>query len=120
MAKSKREEIAEEKEDGYEFELPDFDEKAFVRREVLGARATFVAVGLGLVAGLVAAAIWRWSSLPWQVGLLVLLVGTLAFRPTLQRLDYPEDVTSWRATFGSHFTLFFTGLAVWILAINVV
>lgn len=119
MAKSKRDEIADEKGDGYEFRLPDFDEKAFVRREVLSARASFVALGLGALAGVIAALLW-FLPIPWTVGWLPLLGAVLLLRPALTWLDYPDDITSVRATFGSMFMTFFTGLSVWILGINLV
>ncbi len=119
MAKSKREEAAEAKDDGYEFKLPDFDEKAFVRREVLGARASFIALGIGAGGGALAALLW--FVLPqslWYVGWLPILAASLGLRKVLQAMGYPEDLTSLRAAFGSMTMVFFTGLAVWILGVN--
>jgi hypothetical protein len=118
MSKSKREE-AEPGDAGYEFQLPEFDEGAFVRREVLGARAAFVALGLGAVGGALAAVLWLvMGGANWALGWIPILAAVLGFRPVLQALKYPEDVTSVRATFGSLFMILFTGLAVWIVGIN--
>jgi hypothetical protein len=119
MGKSKRDEIADGKDDGYEFKLPEFDEKAFVRREVLSARAAFVAVGIGAVAGVVSALVW--FALPrayWWLGFLPILGAAFGLRRVLAGLGYPEDVTAFRAAFGSMTMVFFTGLAVWILGVN--
>ena len=118
MAKSKREEAADAKDDGYEFQLPEFDEKAFVRREVLSARASFVALGLGAAAGVLSAVLWFVLPSLWYVGWLPILAAALGLRRVLQAMGYPEDVTALRAAFGSMTMVFFTGLAVWILGVN--
>lgn len=119
MPKSKRDEIAEDRDGGYEFQLPDFDEDAFVRREVLGARAAFIALGLGVVGGVLAAVLWRiLDGQRWGLGWIPILLAVLALRPVLTTLRYPADTTTPKALFGSFFMVFFTGLAVWILAIN--
>jgi hypothetical protein len=119
MAKSKREEKAEEKGDGYEFKLPEFDEKAFIRRELLSARASFYVLGLGTLAGVLATALYA-APIAWQWGWLPIVVGLVALRPILQALKFPEEVTSWKSLAGSFFMLFFTGLSVWILGVNVI
>lgn len=117
-AKSKREEVAEAKQEGdYEFKLPTFDEKAFIRREILSAKASFYTLGLGLAGGLVAVLLYA-APIGWQWGWLPILGSLVVARPMLQRLGFPEEVTSWKAMFGSFFMLFFTGLAVWILGVN--
>ena len=124
MAKSKRDEKAEEAQGDYEFKLPAFDERAFIRREVLGARASFLMVGLGVAAGLASALAWYLLPRPdtgdskWMLSWLPLPLSLLVLRPLLVRLNFPEDVTKARALFGSYFMVFFTGLAVWILVIN--
>ena len=123
MAKSKRDEKAEEAQGDYEFKLPAFDERAFIRREVLSARASFIMIGVGLVAGLVAALVWKVLGGPekgstWLWAWVPLFAAVAALRPVLVRMRFPEDVTKPRALLGSYFMVFFTGLAVWILAIN--
>lgn len=117
-AKSKREEAAEAKGEEYEFKLPHFDEKAFIRREKLSARASFFTLAVGLGAGVLAAATAAFP-VSWQWGWLPLLASVAILRPLLQRAKFPDDVTSWKAMIGNLFMLFFTGLAVWILGVNV-
>ncbi|MFA5861863.1 MAG: hypothetical protein WDA16_09230 [Candidatus Thermoplasmatota archaeon] len=119
MAKPKREDAASAKDGDYEFKLPAFDEKAFVRREVLSARASFITVGLGLVAGILATVVQRIAGQPlWYYGWVPLIASLLVLRPLLQRMDFPEDVTAPKAIFGSLFMLFFTGLAIWVIGVN--
>lgn len=119
MGKSKREEQADEKDGDYEFKLPAFDEKGFIRREVLSAKASFWAVGMGALAGVVATALQA-AGLDWKFGWLPLVASVLAFQPLLKARGFPEDVTKPKAVFGSLFMVFFTGLSVWILGVNLV
>lgn len=117
-AKSKREEFAETKGEEYEFKLPAFDERAFIRREMLSARASFYVLGLGVAAGLASVAV-HLAPVGWTWGWLPILAAIVGARPMLQKLGFPDDVTSWKAMIGNYFMILFTGLAVWILGVNV-
>ena len=119
MGKSKRDEQAAEKDAEYEFKLPPFDEKAFIRREVQSAKASFYAVGMGLLGGLVATGLQA-AGLDWKFGWLALLAPVVLLQPVLKARGFPEDVTKPKAIFGSLFMIFFTGLAIWILGVNLV
>lgn len=123
-AKSKREEMAaaagaaaKEGDDDYQFKLPTFDEQAFIRRELLTARASFYTLGLGLAAGVVSVVLFV-LPIPWYYGWLPIAAAVVGLRPFLQRMRFPEEVTAWKALFGSAFMMFFTALAVWILGVN--
>lgn len=116
MARSKREEPAA-KDEEYEFKLPEFDERAFMRREIESARASFWTLGLGLGAGLLALGV-SLAHLDWRLGWLPVLAGMAALRPLLQRMGFSDDSTQLKALLGSYFMLFFTALAVWILGVN--
>jgi hypothetical protein len=118
-SKSKREETAVAAAEGdYEFKLPKFDERAFIRREVQSAKASFYTVGLGIAAGILAAGLYA-LPIAWQWGWLPILASLAVARPMLQKLGFGDEVVAWKAMFGSLFMLFFTGLAVWILGVNV-
>lgn len=119
MAKSKRDEKAEEASGDYEFKLPPFDEKAFIRREVQGAKASFYTVALGFAAGILSTVVSLLvDPSAWMLGWIPIL-GTMALlRPILQKLGFSEEAVAWKALFGSFFMLFFTGLAVWIIGVN--
>lgn len=118
MPKAKREERKEK--DEYEFVLPVFDETAFIRREVQNAKASFWTLGLGLGAGIVSVALYTMTDLPWWAGWLPILGAMGLLRPLLEKVGFGEEVTKSKALIGSYFMLFFTGLAVWILGINLV
>lgn len=121
MAKAKRVEKAEEKEGDYEFKVPDFDERAFVRREVASAKASFYVLGVGILAGILAVAATRLGGPDnWALGWLPIFASMAVLRPALQRLGVGEDVTAWKALAGSYFMAFFTGLSVWILGVNMI
>jgi hypothetical protein len=119
MAKSKREEKEEEKGSEYEFQLPNFDEKAFVRREVQSAKASFWTVGLGFVGGILATVIWLFAP-AWWYGLIPIVLALVALRPLLQRLGFASDLLAPKVMIGSYFMMFFTGLSVWVIAVNFV
>jgi hypothetical protein len=56
--------------------------------------------------------------IPWYWGWLPIVASMVAIRPMLQRMRYPEEITSWKALLGSFFMMFFTALSVWILGVN--
>lgn len=116
-AKSKREDQLAEKEGDYEFKLPHFDEQAFIRRELASAKASFYTIALGLAAGIVSVLMYA-APIPWYTGWIPLFAAIVLLRPMLQKLGFSEDVTKPRALIGSYFMLFFTGLSVWMLGVN--
>lgn len=118
MAKSRREEKVEEKGD-YEFRLPEFDEKAFIRREIEGARASFYTVGIGFAAGILSVVLLA-SGLDWKLGWLPIFGAMAALRPLLQKMNFSEEAVGWKSLLGSYFMLFFTALSVWIVGANLI
>lgn len=119
MAKDARKSKDEKGEKGgdYEFPMPKFDEKAFMRREVESARITFLTVFIGLGAGVLARLADAYGG-NWRLGWLPLLLLLAGLQPLLQRMGYSEENTKPKAMFGNWFLLFFTGLAVWVLLHN--
>lgn len=101
----------------YEFPMPKFDEKAFMRREVESARMSFIAVGLGVLAGVLArlADYATGNFLTGWIPILALLVG---LTPLFRRLGYSEENTTPKSMFGNWSLLFFTGLALWVVLYN--
>lgn len=105
------------KDEEYEFELPAFDEEAFVRREVQSARASFYTLGLGFAAGLIALALLA-SGLNFLLGWIPIL-GAMAFlAPILKRAGFSDEVVAPKALVGGYFMLFFTALGIWIFGAN--
>lgn len=120
MAKKKkgdrRKDSGEEEE--YEFEMPEFDEQRFMRREVDSARITFVTVAIAFLVGLAAFAFDQLGG-NYRFGWLAIGLGMFGLGPLLRRLGYTGELTEGKAILGSLFLLFFTALAVWVLAYNV-
>ena len=119
MAKSRREEKVEEKEGDYQFQLPAFDEKAFIRREVESARSSFYSLGLGVVAGIASTGLQA-AGLDWKLGWLPILIAMVALQPLLKARGFGEDATKLKAIAGGAFMLFFTALSVWVIGVNLV
>jgi len=119
---AKKEEPTPSKGDDYTFALPDFDERGFMTREISSARVTFVAVGVAAVAGLVARVLQVASDAagwPWQVGFIPILASIWAVPRVAKRFGADVDPKDWKAMLGNGFMVFFTGLAVWMLLLNV-
>lgn len=117
MAKKRDEKAAEKGDEGYEFKLPPFDEKAFVRREVESAKASFWTVGIGILAGIVSTVVWVFAP-DWKYGWLPLIGALLVLRPALKAMGFRDELLTPKALFGSYFMLFFTGLSIWVLGVN--
>lgn len=123
MARKEKDATPTPQEGDYTFALPDFDERSFMRREVSSARTTFVATGVAFVAGLLA---WLFhlagnaAGLPWQIGFLPILAAIWAVPRVAVKFGAEVDPKDWKAMLGNGFLVFFTGLSVWILAMNVV
>lgn len=99
------------------FPMPDFDEKAFMRREVESAKISFWTAGAGLVAG-VAAWLVGWLSPDWRVGWLPIVLSMAVLGPALKKMKFSDDQTAPKAMIGNWFLLFFTALSVWIVLVN--
>lgn len=119
--KGKRDEDEKTPEPGgeYSFVAPSFDEEAFREKEITGSRVTFVVIGLSALLGILAWAINLIPGLDWRVAAIPLLAGTAALKPLLARMKFPEEQLEFRALFGNYFLLFFSGLAVWVILLNI-
>lgn len=106
-------------EEEYEFKLPAFDESKFIRREVQNAKASFYTLAIGVAAGILAVLTYV-APIPWYWGWLPILGSMALLRGILTRMGFGEEATAWKALIGSYFMLFFTGLALWILGVNLV
>jgi len=119
VAKPKREDKEEGEATAFDFASIRFDEAAFMRREIGAARISFLVAGLGLLAGVLAFLAHRFGG-AWLLGLVVLGASVFAIRPILQARNVPEELTNWKSMLGQGFLLFTTGLALWVLLLNLV
>ncbi len=108
-------------EEGYEFIPPDFDEDAFIHKEMVSFRTTIILFAWGVVAALISWAIFAamdGAQTGWFAGLLV--CGATGY---LLRFIYPAlkiDISHFgrREWMGTGFLFFFTWLAFFILVVN--
>lgn len=115
---AKREEkAAAEKEGEYEFELPEFDETAFMRREVASARASFYTIALGFLAGFLSLAVLAFG-LDWRLGWLPIFASMVFLGPILRRAGFTDEIVAPKMLVGSYFMIFFTSLGIWIFGAN--
>ncbi|MFO1532333.1 MAG: hypothetical protein ABR562_01320 [Thermoplasmatota archaeon] len=108
-------------DDGYEFVPPDFDEDAFIHREMVEFKTTVIRT---LWAVLAAAAAWAAFVLlkgdpkaAWPAGLAICLAFGLALKPLFQRFT---DVTIYKRMdwVGTGLMFFLTWLALFVVAVN--
>lgn len=108
------------KEEDEAFVLPEFDEVAYMKKEINAARISFVLIGLAVP---LAVLLWAGTVIGlWGAGFLVALAFTFFLPRILAFLPWPKvDVSQLerRDWIGHGGTFFFTWLAFWILLLNV-
>lgn len=111
---------SKEKDDGYEFTMPDFDEKEYIRRERRKARTYFLSFAFGIVMGIICHFAWRGISPDYRWALTFLLaIASIGFLAKLLQL-FKVDITQFgkKEWLGSIAFYFFTWLAIFIISIN--
>lgn len=109
------------KGEGYEFVPPDFDEEAFIHRELVSFKTTAILFAWGIVA---AAASWGAflavgaSSSGWFIGLAICAAMGYSLKFIFPRLGADIAHFKRREWLGTGFLFFFTWLSFFILAIN--
>jgi hypothetical protein len=114
MAQKKRKE-EEKKEPQYEFVPPDFDEKDFLEKDIVGTKITMLTFVWGLIFGVLAGVTNPISPL---VGLLLLFVGLylLKFFYRVFRIKIADiDKKGWA---GNIIMFSFLFLGTWIMLLN--
>ena len=121
--REKRDGKGEGKGDGddYEFIPADFDEDAFIHREMVSFRTTSILFLWGIVAALVSWALFAaldGAKVGWLVGLLVCAAFGFALKWLFPALKADIKHFARREWLGTAFLFFFTWLAFFILAVN--
>ncbi|MEA3144589.1 MAG: hypothetical protein QOG31_1913 [Thermoplasmata archaeon] len=115
------EERKDAKDDGYQFVPPDFDEDAFVHREMVSFKTTAILFVWGIVA---AAASWAafvavgGSDLGWFIGLALCALFGYALKVLYPRLGADIAHFKRKEWVGTGFLFFFTWLSFFVLAVN--
>lgn len=113
--------VDEEKGEEYVFTPPDFDEDAFIHRELTGFRTTAILVLWGIVAALVAWLVYAavgGGDRGWAVSLAVAIVAGLSLKFLFPMLRADVSHYGRKEWLGTAFLFFFTWLAVFIIVLN--
>ena len=110
MAKKKRK---EEEEPKYEFVPPDFDEKSFLEKDILGTKALLVATLCAIIAGIVA---YLLTDVSIYLGGVVILAIAILLR-WIYPVFHLKSVEN-RTQLGNVMIVLLLGLGVWIMLLN--
>lgn len=113
MAESKR----ADPEEKYELPVPPFDAPAYVRKEVIGARATVVLAIFGVLLGQVGTIVAFYLRNP-VASVAILLFGLTAVKGVLEVCGISVEGWDKKQWLGHVAVLVFTWLAVWVLLQN--
>jgi len=119
MAKRRKE--GTEEEEQFDFQIPKFDEEAFIKRERRNIKTLFISFLFGLLIAVICFAFWALMGanfLRWELVLLVAVVNAIWLRYIFQRLNI--DLTDfgrkgWLSAFG---TYFFTWVLLFVMLVN--
>lgn len=117
---AKGEKGGEEKED-YEFVPPDFDEDAFIHKEMVSFKTTSTLIIMGI-----AVAVLSWllfapvggADAGWYLGLLLVAASFAVLKPLYKALHFDISHYGRREWLGTGFLLFFTWLAFFMILLN--
>jgi len=119
LAKKRKPKETEEEEEEIVIKLPEFDDEAFMKEETRAGKVSFIAIGWGVVAGIISAMVfWLVGYDLWQLPLVigfVLMVGILGLLRFF-KIDIKE--LNWKNWVGAALSYLATGLIVFIILIN--
>ncbi len=107
--------------DDYEFEVPDFDEDAFIHKELVSFKTTGVLFAWGIVSALVSWGLWEATGANktgWYLGIGIMVAFAYLLRFVYKALKIDISHFGRREWFGTFFLLFFAWLSFFILFIN--
>lgn len=105
----------------YKFEVPDFDEDAFIHKEMVSFRTTTVLFLWGIIAAILTWLVYTLmggAATAWYIGLGIVAVFGYALRYLYPRLKIDISHFGRREWLGTGFLLFFTWLAFALLFLN--
>ncbi len=118
MAKRVKEESNDE---DYEFVPPDFDEDAFIHKEMVGFRTTSTLIAVGIVAALLSWLLYPMvgmGNIGWFVGLAIFGAAFYGLKILFKALKFDISHYGRREWLGNGFLLFFTWLAFFMIFLN--
>ncbi len=118
MGKKKEDDVQEE---GYDFIPPDFDEDAFIHKEMVSFRTTLTLFVVGIVAALASWGLFAavdGARVGWLLGMVVFAVFFALLKPLYRWRKIDISHYKRREWIGSAFLLFFTWLGIWLVLLN--
>jgi hypothetical protein len=113
MARKKRKDEVEEPK--YEFVPPDFDEKAFLEKDIRGTKSLIIATFLGILAGVLAFAL---TGISVYLGLIVIIACAVGLKYLISLLKIAPDGVDWKTLVGNIAIIFLLSLGIWIVMLN--
>lgn len=105
----------------YEFQVPDFDEKAFIHKEMTSFKTTAILFGWGIIAALVTWGVFMaldGAKTTWYIGIGIVIAFLYALRVIYPKLNIDVAHFKRKEWMGTGFLLFFTWLAFFIFFAN--
>ncbi len=113
MARKKRKDEVEEPK--YEFVPPDFDEKAFLEKDIKGTKSLIVATFLGILAGVLAFAL---TGISIYLGLVVIIACAIGLKYLITLLKIEPSGVDKKTLLGNILIIFLLSLGIWIVMLN--
>lgn len=113
MARKKRKDEVEEPK--YEFVPPDFDEKAFLEKDIKGTKSLIVAAFLGILAGVLAFALTDVSIL---IGAVVIIACAVGMKYLIPLLGIDSGAIEKKTLAGNILIILLLSLGIWIMLLN--
>jgi uncharacterized membrane-anchored protein len=113
MAKKKKK---EEKEEAYEWTPPEFDEKAFLLKDITSTKAVMLTAGVALVFGVLAFAAGHFIGVAG--GLVAYLVGAVLLKYIYKWFKLDPEAVDNKLLAGNILMYMLLALGVWILLMN--
>jgi uncharacterized membrane-anchored protein len=113
MARKKRK---DEKEEEYEWVPPEFDEKAFLLKDIVGTKALMFTAIMAIVFGIVSFAVG--AVINNYVGFLAYLAGAIALNYSYKFLNINRADIDKKTMIGNVALYFLLALGIWIVLMN--
>jgi hypothetical protein len=114
MARKKRK--VEEKEEEYEWVPPEFDEKAFLKKDIKGTRALIVTVAVCVIFAIIGYFVS--TSVHWALGFVILFAGIILLRYIYPFTGVERESLETKTMIGNFALFFLLFLGLWILFMN--
>ncbi len=114
MARKKRK---EEKEEEYEWVPPEFDEKAFLLKDIVGTKALMITAVMAIVFGIIAFAVG--AAIANAVGFIAYVAGALVVNYSYRFLKIDRADIEKKTMIGNIVLYFLLALGIWIILMNI-